>query len=117
MGKLVSEVLGDRIKDMIYVNLLATQPQSQGHGYGGALLDTVTRLVCYLARFKSQQLTSSLQADAQGRAACLASSNILNTQFYNSHGFKTVGEVYLGDDNPEWHQEPIILRLVSSIHR
>jgi len=29
----------------MYVNLLATQPQSQGHGYGGALLDTVTRLV------------------------------------------------------------------------
>ncbi|KIM46361.1 hypothetical protein M413DRAFT_441453 [Hebeloma cylindrosporum] len=100
MEKLISEILGDRIKDMIYVNLLATQPQSQGHGYGGALLDIVTRL-----------------ADAQGRAAYLSSSNVLNAGFYNSHGFKTVGEVYLGDDNPEWHQEPIILRLVSSIRR
>jgi len=49
MEKLISEVLGDRIKHMIYVNLLATQPQSQGHGYGGTLLDTVTRLVSLLA--------------------------------------------------------------------
>ena len=46
MEKLISEVLGDRIKDMIFVDLLATQPESQGHGYGGALLDTITRLVC-----------------------------------------------------------------------
>ena len=57
----------------------------------------------------------SFQADAQGRAAYLASSNVLNTEFYNSHGFMTAGEVYLGDDNPQWHQEPIIFRLVSSI--
>lgn len=49
MEKLTFEVIGDRIKDMIYVDLLATQPQSQGHGYGGALLDTVTSLVCQLA--------------------------------------------------------------------
>ena len=64
---------------------------------------------------KLQQLTSLSQADAQGRATYLVSSNILNFEFYNSHGFETVGEVYLGDDNPGWHQEPITVQLVSSI--
>jgi len=39
------EKIGDRTKDMLYVDLLCTSPESQDHGYGGALLDTITRLV------------------------------------------------------------------------
>lgn len=30
---------------MLYVALLATDPESQGHGYGGALLETVNDIV------------------------------------------------------------------------
>lgn len=43
--QVVSETLGNRIDQMFYVNLLATDPLSQGRGYGGALLDAVSGLV------------------------------------------------------------------------
>jgi hypothetical protein len=39
----VEEVIGDRAKDMLYVNGLATAPAEQGRGYGGAVLDSVTK--------------------------------------------------------------------------
>ncbi|KDR83930.1 hypothetical protein GALMADRAFT_236428 [Galerina marginata CBS 339.88] len=97
IAKVTALVLGDRVNEMLYVSLLATEPQSQGQGLGSALLETVTSY-----------------ADILGQSAWLVSSNVLNTGFYNSHGFKTVGEAYLGDDNSEWHQVPVIIRIVSS---
>jgi len=41
----MEEVIGDRAKDMLYVNGLATAPAEQGRGYGGAVLDSVTKEV------------------------------------------------------------------------
>ena len=43
--KALDRVLGDRIKDMLTVMILATEPSSRKRGYGGALLDAVTSLV------------------------------------------------------------------------
>ena len=43
--KALDTVLGDRIKDMLTVMILATEPSSQKRGYEGALLDAVTSLV------------------------------------------------------------------------
>ena len=37
--------LGEDVKDMIYLNLLATAPAFQRHGYGGALVDTIEDIV------------------------------------------------------------------------
>jgi len=45
----------------------------------------------------------------------LVSSNIANTAFYNSHGFQTIALILLGEDNPDWHAEPIVVSLVSSL--
>jgi GNAT superfamily N-acetyltransferase len=42
---LVKDKIGERAKDMIHVNIVCTDPESQGHGYASALLDTITRLV------------------------------------------------------------------------
>lgn len=47
------------------------------------------------------------QADAQGRAAWLTSSNAANVPFYNAHGFRTAGVVYLGADDPTWGRPPV----------
>ncbi|PPQ77410.1 hypothetical protein CVT25_010992 [Psilocybe cyanescens] len=91
----ISETLGDRIREMIYVNLLATDPQNQGQGYGGALLESITRT-----------------ADISGQSIWLQSSNINNTEFYMSHGFRTVAEVCLGDDNPNWYSKPVIVPIM-----
>lgn len=39
------KVIGDRTEDMFYVDCLATAPTGQGRGYGGAVLDSVTKEV------------------------------------------------------------------------
>lgn len=55
------------------------------------------------------------QADAEGRAVWLASSNVAaNTGLYNSLGFITVDTIYLGDDNPTWTEPPIPIDVVST---
>ncbi|KAF8165512.1 hypothetical protein B0H34DRAFT_242067 [Crassisporium funariophilum] len=91
----VRRAIGDRVKDMLKIMILATEPASQGHGYGGALLDGVTSL-----------------ADVLGQPSMLYSSNIKNTEFYKSHGFAVVAEVVLGDKNPKWHEAPVIIRIM-----
>ncbi len=57
------------------------------------------------------------QADQQGRATWLASSNVaVNTVFYNSLGFVTVKQFMLGDDNPTWEETPFPIAIVSAYH-
>lgn len=51
------------------------------------------------------------QADAQGRATALT-TNLLNTGFYNSLGFVEKGRILLGDNNPTWHEPPVVLLVV-----
>lgn len=42
---LVKEELGDRFKELVIVNALATDPYYQGHGYGTPLMNMATNLV------------------------------------------------------------------------
>ena len=44
--ELLDKNLGSSMDDMFYINLLATSPNSQGKGYGSALVASVTSLVC-----------------------------------------------------------------------
>ncbi|KAF8914156.1 hypothetical protein CPB84DRAFT_61817 [Gymnopilus junonius] len=92
---LTKNVLGDRTKEMIYVDLLVTEPRSQRHGYGSALLQTMTSY-----------------GDSLVRAVWLQTATHQNVLFYKLFGFEVLGETVLGDDNPEWHQDPVILRLM-----
>jgi hypothetical protein len=41
----VEEAIGDRAKDMLHVDGLGTAPAEQGRGYGGAVLDSITKEV------------------------------------------------------------------------
>ncbi|KAF9491352.1 hypothetical protein BDN71DRAFT_81229 [Pleurotus eryngii] len=68
-------IYSDQAKDMVHIDGLAMSSQSQGRCYAGALLDAVT-----------------VKADAASRATYLESSNVANTGFYASHGFRTVGD-------------------------
>ncbi|KAF9006553.1 hypothetical protein BDQ17DRAFT_1351943 [Cyathus striatus] len=94
-----SRVIGDRDKEMAVLDLLCTELASQGHGYGGALVDAI-----------------NLLADLRAKDTWLISSNILNTAFYESHGFKGVADIVLGDDNPVWHEAPVIVKLMVREH-
>ncbi|KAF8069257.1 hypothetical protein FPV67DRAFT_1669273 [Lyophyllum atratum] len=95
MQKALERALGDCADKMWLLEGIWTAAEYQGRGYGGALLDAVTKL-----------------ADAAGQRTWLKSSNIVNTAFYNEHGFKTVEEVVLGDQNPTWHEKPVIVNIM-----
>lgn len=86
------EALGDRELEVIHLQVLATHPDKQGHGYGSALVRTVTGI-----------------ADAQGRATVLTSSNPINTGFYNSLRFVEKAQIVLGNDDPTWTDPPVVL--------
>jgi len=92
---LVERHLGERIKDMIYVQLLATHPSCQGHGYATALMQTVIAI-----------------ADSQSRALCLHTGTAENVKFYSSFGLVDIGHELLGNDNPSWGGEPMVLSLM-----
>lgn len=53
------------------------------------------------------------QADAEGRATWLCSSNLANTEFYEQCGFVGVRDFTLGEDDPTWTKPPVVARVVS----
>ncbi len=57
-------------------------------------------------------LERTFQADAHGLASWLMSSNVNNTGFYNSLGFVTEADILMGDDDPDWHTKPVVIKLV-----
>ncbi|KAG6829618.1 hypothetical protein H0H92_004025 [Tricholoma furcatifolium] len=91
-------ILGERVDTMWYVDRLATDPASQGHGYGSALLNFAVEM-----------------ADKSNNAIWLASSNAANNGFYNYHGFETVGTAYMGTENPNWEEKPVAVCFVSRL--
>ncbi|KAF9472952.1 hypothetical protein BDN70DRAFT_886388 [Pholiota conissans] len=74
---------------MIFVGLVATEPATQGCGYGDALLEAINDIM-----------------NAAKLFMWLTSSNVLNDAFYNSHGFESIGTFYLGEGNPTWTEKP-----------
>ncbi|EMD40901.1 hypothetical protein CERSUDRAFT_121532 [Gelatoporia subvermispora B] len=92
---ILKKLFGDEISDMAELAGLATAPAAQGRGYGTALVREVTTI-----------------ADAYGRSTWLVSSNVNNTGFYESVGFRVVGEFALGENNPTWGKAPVIIRIM-----
>jgi len=87
--------------DMFDVMYLATDPDVQGRGYGGALLDEITA-----------------EADKMNKSTWLQCSNCKNTHFYRLHGFETVSKYELGDNNQKWAalgRKPVPIQIVSHI--
>lgn len=52
------------------------------------------------------------KADLTHTGSWLESSNIKNTEFYESHGFVGVVDVVIGNHNPTWHEPPVIVKVV-----
>ncbi|KAF8663375.1 hypothetical protein AX16_000950 [Volvariella volvacea WC 439] len=93
--KAVSSSLGDCINTMIYLDVIATDPYSQGRGYGGLLLNSLIEI---------SNLTS--------RAIWLRSTKPENLRFYEKRGFRVASSVVIGDQNPEWHEAPVIMHIL-----
>ncbi|KIP05678.1 hypothetical protein PHLGIDRAFT_487418 [Phlebiopsis gigantea 11061_1 CR5-6] len=95
LGAAVQEALGSRVDSMLEVGGLATLPDWQGHGYATALIRTVTD-----------------NGDRTNRSCWLGSSNTVNRGFYRSLGFEIVHTFQLGDDNPDWHEKPVLFDIM-----
>lgn len=52
MKEAVSRTIGDQADKMWYIDSLATDPRSQGQGFGGALLDSIATFVRYKLLFR-----------------------------------------------------------------
>ncbi|KZV65658.1 hypothetical protein PENSPDRAFT_116280 [Peniophora sp. CONT] len=95
--KLIDEVLAKKYEYAV-VSILVADPSVHGKGYGRALMQAVCA-----------------RADARQEKTWLTSTNAKNRKFYEASGFKTIGELTLGEGNPVWHAPPpridIMLRL------
>ncbi|KZT32430.1 hypothetical protein SISSUDRAFT_1055536 [Sistotremastrum suecicum HHB10207 ss-3] len=87
----VSAVLGEREKELMYVHILATHPGYQGQGHGGKLLDAMSEMT-----------------DSIGMSSWLLSSGPHNVPFYEKHGYRVVGEIRMGGDDPDWEDGELI---------
>ncbi|RPD54390.1 hypothetical protein L226DRAFT_617849 [Lentinus tigrinus ALCF2SS1-7] len=90
---LIKTAIGDKVEDCFEVQGLGTVPEKQGHGYATALISIVHEM-----------------ADAQGRATYVITGDAW--KYYESVGYKLIGEDWFGADNPNWHGPPGPIRLM-----
>lgn len=57
------------------------------------------------------------QADKNNRHTWLFSSSVTNVPFYQSHGFESVSTFTVGEKNPQWDKDPIVVTMVRSSPR
>ncbi|KAL7282490.1 hypothetical protein ACG7TL_003961 [Trametes sanguinea] len=88
----VEKAFGNKVKDMYSLEILATAPEVRNRGYASALVNTVVKM-----------------AAAEGRDVWVVTAN--SCEFYRRLGFVVRTKAVLGEDNPEWHDEPIILHV------
>ncbi|KAI9056587.1 hypothetical protein FKP32DRAFT_1479529 [Trametes sanguinea] len=89
----VQKAFGDKFKDMYNLEILATAPEARNRGYASALVNTVVGM-----------------AAAEGRDVWVVTANA--SEFYRRLGFVVMMKAILGEDNPTWHGEPIILHVM-----
>ncbi|KAF9525049.1 hypothetical protein CPB83DRAFT_565978 [Crepidotus variabilis] len=88
-------VFGDRVKQMFYISIFAANMDTDIHNHAGALVDAVTGL-----------------ADLVDQGIWVKSTSTAQTAFFRSHGFTTIAEVVLGDQNTKWHENPVIIDIM-----
>ncbi|KAI0832527.1 hypothetical protein BC628DRAFT_1406981 [Trametes gibbosa] len=90
---MVLDAFGEKVGDMYEIQSLGTSPEVQGRGYGSALVTAVTDL-----------------ADADGHDVWLVTTDAY--AFYEGLGFSVVRSATVGDENPMWKGEPIVIRVM-----
>ncbi|KAI0048029.1 hypothetical protein FA95DRAFT_1558417 [Auriscalpium vulgare] len=90
-----NEHLGDKKDELFLLGLLVTHPAYQGRGYGSALVKALAWM-----------------ADAAERPTWLISSNVINKEFYESFGYKSVADIVIGDEDPDYDDEPFVISLM-----
>jgi len=93
---LLKTVFGDRKDEMLCIMYLFTAPKAQGRGYASGLMRSILDI-----------------ADSQQRGTFLLTGTAANISFYNRHGFETVGNFTLGNTNPDWHEDPVIMTIMA----
>ncbi|KAH9950505.1 hypothetical protein B0H21DRAFT_537951 [Amylocystis lapponica] len=94
MEAAVASSIGDEVKEMISLDMLAVAPARQGLGYGTALVLSVAE-----------------KADAEGRSVWVI-TNQNTASYYAQFGFSTVKEVLFGEKNPTYNGPPVIASIM-----
>ncbi|EIM88054.1 uncharacterized protein STEHIDRAFT_138518 [Stereum hirsutum FP-91666 SS1] len=95
IARTLNSQLGDNIHHFYSLDGLCTAPEVQGRGYGSALVRAVVS-----------------QADKDNRHTWLFSSSVTNVPFYQSHGFEAVSTFTVGEKNPQWDKDPIVVTMM-----
>jgi len=90
----IASALGDRVAELISLDGLSTAPEKQGLGYASVLVDELVAM-----------------ADAQSRGTWLTTTHQTQT-FYAQFGFKTIATFSVGEANPTWREDPVIVCLM-----
>ncbi|RDX44715.1 hypothetical protein OH76DRAFT_1486866 [Lentinus brumalis] len=121
---LVKLALGPGVDEMLEIQGLATAPSKQGRGFATALVHTAdlatSRCTCGCpggARAASiyeecavPSASGREQADAQGRKTYVITGDAQG--FYETVGYRLVGEDWLGIDNPLWEGPLVPIRVM-----
>ncbi|KAI0063143.1 hypothetical protein BV25DRAFT_1915467 [Artomyces pyxidatus] len=90
----VHAALGNEADQYFYIEGLFTDPEYQGQGFGSALVNAVLDT-----------------ADKAGRPTYLSAIE-QNVPFYASFGFEVAARYTLGEEDPDWDLEPVLLRVM-----
>ncbi|KAI0065977.1 hypothetical protein BV25DRAFT_1621299 [Artomyces pyxidatus] len=90
----VLTVLGDHADQYFSIDGLYTHPDYQGRGFASTLVNAITE-----------------PADKHDRPTLLVSV-YHNFPFYESFGFQRVMDFTLGEDDPDWDAEPILVSVM-----
>jgi GNAT superfamily N-acetyltransferase len=117
VGFLIGKTLGPQVEELVHVSTLATTPEKQGQGYGTALMKETIKYVRPISAYSNGNTACLhlMQADDHGRGIFLETDTEYNVSFYESLGFKVIGETKLGEHNPTWHEKPVTVSLASTI--
>ncbi|KZT73056.1 hypothetical protein DAEQUDRAFT_504946 [Daedalea quercina L-15889] len=91
----VRDAFGERVRDMLRVDTLATRPGKRHQGYGSALL-----------------AAANIRADELALASWLSTSNPRCATLLEHLGFATVKDYLVGEANPNWLGPPVVVRIM-----
>ncbi|KZT74809.1 hypothetical protein DAEQUDRAFT_719990 [Daedalea quercina L-15889] len=94
----IEKALSDRVPELISLDGLSTAPERQGLGYASILVSELAAM-----------------ADAQSRGIWLL-TNFHTTTFYARFGFKVAGTFLMGEGNPTWDKDPVVVCIMLREH-
>jgi len=95
LGLALKETIAPRVPEMMNMDGESVAPEKRGLGYDSMLVEY-----------------AAAKADHLGHAIWSNSYSQARTSLYESFGFTTAATFTLGEDNPTWKKEPVLIRIM-----